>query len=196
MLLRLESVSLPPAYSIHIYTLGQRRRGVARRAVVRRRRTAAAHSGARTVRWWMLGRMGSSKACFIQYERSNVDPKSLSLLHCCCCYCYHHPPLQPPPPHYCYQHPRTTIVDAPKRFWVRHALAYSLLLHTLALASDYTLPTSMKLVWRLLNMNWFSCSICQRNCRLHEPRTWHNIFICTTVWWKGVKVAKWCHSKT
>ena len=39
MLLRLESVSLPPAYSIHIYTLGQRR------AVVRRRRTAAAHSG-------------------------------------------------------------------------------------------------------------------------------------------------------
>jgi hypothetical protein len=89
----------------------------------------------RTVRWWMLGRMGSSKACFIQYERSNVDPKSLSLLHCCCCcYCYHHPPppppppplppppLPPPPPRYCYQHPRTTIVDAPKRFWVRHAL--------------------------------------------------------------------------
>ena len=80
------------------------------------------HTAARTVRWWMLGRMGSSKACFIQYERSNVDPKSLSLLHCCCCcYCYHHPP-PPPPPRYCYQHPRTTIVDAPKRFWVRHAL--------------------------------------------------------------------------
>ena len=137
-------VSEPTARLQHPYTIYFRAAAVAaRRAVVRRQRTAAAaHSGGRTVRWWMLGRMGSSKACFIQYERSNVDPKSLSLLHyCCCCYCY--------------QHPRTTIVDAPKRFWVRHAL----LTHCYcipALASDYTIPTSTKLVWRLLNMNWFS----------------------------------------
>ena len=107
---------------------------------------SAAHGGGtqrrRTVRWWMLGRMGSSKACFIQYERSNVDPKSLSLLHCCCCCCY------------CYQHPRTTIVDAPKRFWARHAL----LTHCYcipALASDYTIPTSTKLVWRLLKYGFY-----------------------------------------
>ena len=61
----------------------------------------------------------------------------------------------------------------PKTILSKACLAYSLLLHTLALASDYTIPTSMKPVWRLLNMNWFSCSIRQSNCRLHKPRTWH-----------------------
>ena len=34
----------------------------------------------------------------------------------------------------------------PKTILSKACLAYSLLLHTLALASDYTLPTSMKLV--------------------------------------------------
>ena len=118
-------VSEPTARLQHPYIYFRAAAAVAPRRGEARSCASAAHSGARTVRWWMLGRMGSSKACFIQYERSNVDPKSLSLLHCCCCYCYHPPqPPQPlpPPPRYCYQHPRTTIVDAPKRFWVRHAL--------------------------------------------------------------------------
>ena len=81
-------VSEPTARLQHPYIYFRAAAAVAPRRGEARSCASAAHSGARTVRWWMLGRMGSSKACFIQYERSNVDPKSLSLLHCCCCCCY------------------------------------------------------------------------------------------------------------